>query len=135
MTHIRGNRDRSRRSDSHSIRWGTAWPDSTDTCRCCSSRSSRQWSAQRPQKSSSQGFQGVGQSLFGIGVQIGVHPNPGVEQPHMDATGALVIAAEPVGIQNELKIRPSASAALMAPNRKLVRSIVTAPSPARQAAA
>lgn len=53
----------------------------------------------------------------------------------MDATGALVIAAEPVGIQNELKIRPSASAALMAPNRKLVRSIVTAPSPARQAAA
>lgn len=26
-----------------------------------------------------------------------------VEQPHMDATDALVIAAEPIGVQNELK--------------------------------
>lgn len=36
---------------------------------------------------------------------LGVHSGSGVEQPHMDAPDALVIAAEPVGVQNELEIR------------------------------
>ena len=35
----------------------------------------------------------------------GVHSDSDVEQPHMDAPDALLIAPEPIGVQNELEIR------------------------------
>ena len=35
-----------------------------------------------------------------------IHSNSGVEQPHMDPPDAFIVAPEPVGVQDELEIRP-----------------------------